>query len=84
MFNSLGELFQSIAKREANIEAQEKELNLMKPLVVHLTQVRLHIARNQEIIPRHVTLFIEDWEDQYKGGINRCVGFDILWSSRNA
>jgi len=83
MFKSVESLLKGIAKRENNIEQQDKEIQLLKPLLNYLIDVRMEVARTQQEIPQYVKLYVEDWKDQYKGGINRCCGFDILWSSKN-
>ena len=29
---------------------------------------------------REVTLDRSEWKEQYKSGVNRCMGFDVLWA----
>lgn len=56
-------------------------LDLLCVLVDYM--IPLMVKANTEGLPqegRTVTLSRRDWREQYDAGLNRCLGFDILWS----
>ncbi len=81
----LFDISEEACKRIGRIEEACAEIDrltdLMCPLVRHL----MPIAEQMDIdaVPdkgRTVTLNRFDWKKQYKEGVNRCMGFDILWA----
>lgn len=69
-----------IIKLENEIAAINKEAALMIPLAEELASLaeELDVA-NVPHGNRMVTLLKDDYKDQYKAGVKRCVGIGIVW-----
>lgn len=65
------------------ISRQMEELSaLMRPLAQHL----LPLGKQKDLDGeprqgRSITLKASDWPKQWRNGVDRCVGFDIVWEA---
>lgn len=70
-----------IGRMEETCAAIDREMNLMKPLARHLMPISKQMDMDAE--PREgrtISLPRSEWKKQYDEGVNRCMGFDILWT----
>lgn len=78
--NDTAESLRNIDQAFADMQAM---LKVYRPICHVLLPIRKQ--RLMEGVPlddMQYILYVEDWPDQYKAGVNRCCGFDILWHSR--
>ena len=85
MFNDLlchsEETLKRIWRVEETCAAIDREMELMGPLAAYLMPKAKQMDINA--LPREgrsMVLERGDWKKQYEAGVNRCMGFDILWA----
>ena len=74
------EIAKSIARVESTCALLENDMSLFHPLAAYLLPKKRQMDINE--LPRDgrkIKLNRIDWNRQYNAGINRCVGFDIIW-----
>ena len=63
-----------------HFENNNRESELMRPLANYLLPIRKELdMKRQPLENRFTMLNKKDFKPQYKAGITRCMGFDIVW-----
>jgi len=72
------ETLESLSQIQDKIDKISDILMLYTPLVEKLLPIQKEIIVKREK-PGFYTLSVSEFPEQHKAGINRVVGFDILW-----
>ncbi|WP_372809306.1 hypothetical protein [Litorivivens sp.] len=75
------ETLKRIGRLEETCAAIDRDMALMGPLAAHLLPMKRQMDMDAEPREGRVTsLERGEWKKQYEAGVNRCMGFDILWT----
>lgn len=76
------EILQRIERFDRSCYEIEKYIRLMKPLIDDLDLFKRKLEMDKSAIPktnRAISIKRDDYREQYDAGLNRLLGFDILW-----
>ena len=69
----------SIDEVIAHMDAIDKKTAVFMPLVDHFLELRFQLKMNN-VQDFKLYLKRDDWPDQYKAGIDRVLGMEIIWA----